>query len=157
VVDNDYDDIVAIWTSTDGFGWRLLTGDAAKSLDGLSPAQLFATPFGWLAVTGGALCRSDDLASWEVVLPFGDPDREESTAWVYDIGVDERGLAAVGHVGEVPAAWFSSDGRAWQPMSVPVGRDPHAFTMEAVALADDRAIFVGWNRPDAGVWTASVR
>jgi hypothetical protein len=166
----------AIWTSADGHSWQGAPTPAV--LAGITVADVSAGPTGLLLVgdTGwakpGIWTSADGIAWTRESLPkdiFASPHFDAVASafggWVvtgFTGGSEPRCCVSSGSNGGTPAAWFSSDGTAWQT----------AIVKGATAAAGDEigSVFVGaaglvawggpsksstgWISADGQVWTA---
>jgi hypothetical protein len=166
----------AIWTSADGHSWK--RAPTPESLAGVTVAGISAGPGGLLLVgdTGWAkpgIWTSADGVAWSrESLPkdiFANPHFDAVTSafggWVvtgFTGGSEPRCCVSSGSNGGTPAAWFSSDGTAWQTAIVKgaaaatgdeIG-SVFAGAAGLVAWGGPSKSSTGWISADGRTWTA---
>lgn len=130
--------------STDGTAW-----ERPQPLPGLAGATIVGNPVvldGDLAIMAAdpsgaiGLLRPDASGGWRSQLTTG-----LARATLSRVVAVDGGLVAIGGSEGGPAAWLSSDGVAWRPLTLPpeaIAGGPGA-TLTGVAVADGRAYLVG--------------
>lgn len=110
--------------------------------------------------TSGAVAsawQSADGADWEVAAM---PEPEEAgVSAMHDVAANPTGVAAIGSVGEAPAAWWSLDGTAWTRS--PRFTEDHAILAHLTAIPGGFAIAgnrrdrpADWLSSDGRAWSA---
>ena len=133
---------LAVWTSADGVSWTL--SPDPEGVEGYEATDVIDLD-GTLAMVGssftgegGRVWFSDDGLAWDLADVAGG-----MTGGAYARGLTRipgGGLVAVGGGGNMQGmAWFSTDGRSWEPLGDPV---PNAFFNAAFAT-DDGLLLTG--------------
>jgi hypothetical protein len=166
----------AIWTSADGHAWK--RAPTPESLAGVSVADMASGPNGLLLVgdTGWAkpgIWTSADGVAWSredlpkdiFASPHFDAVASAFVGWVvtgYMGGSEPRCCVSSGSNGGTPAAWFSSDGKAWQTATVEGAAAAAGDELSRVfaggaglvAWGGPSKSSTGWISADGRVWTA---
>ena len=122
---------LAVWTSPDGASWTLAPDpegfagyEATDVVDHDGTLVMVGSSF---TGEGGRIWISEDGVTWELAEVAGGMDG----SYARSVAVTPTGLVAVGGGDAMEGmAWFSTDGRSWEPFGDPV---PNAFFTGAVS------------------------
>lgn len=161
---NQFNDMGAVFTSTDGLRWRAIAlDDGVAATDTSEPSGVAIGPLGMLAY-GGVCCELEEQAVWRSIdglqwtrVPAGPGFGRHGGTIVRVVGL-QTGWVAVGGQGQQAAIWTSADGSNWQaadPAIAGLGKG----NVSDVAITATGVIAVGTiddaaGTHDGAIWTS---
>ena len=158
---NQFNDMGAVFVSTDGLRWRAIPiDDGVGAADGSELSGVGIGPLGMLAY-GGVCCEAEELAMWRSPDGLrwtrsqlqGEMNRQAGS--VARIAGTATGWVAVGGQGQGPAIWASDDGAAWNPVH-PVGAGLDKGGVSDVAATARGLVAVGTVDDAAGTHDGAI-
>jgi len=158
---NQFNDMGAVFVSTDGRRWRATAlDDGVPAGDTSEPNTVAIGPLGMLAF-GGVCCGIEERAVWRSAdglhwkrVPPGPGFNQRTTFMQRVVGL-KTGWVAVGAQGGQAAIWTSSDGSDWQPVD-PAVAGLGKGSVSDVALTPDGLVAVGTIDDAAGTHDGAI-
>jgi serine/threonine protein kinase len=144
-----------ILTSGNGTTWQP-AGAIAQDLAGVASVAAVAGPAGYVIV--GRLVQPDgsclpdvwwsqNLASWTKAHDVNDVT---GSSQVLAVAAGPHGFVSVGSHNDKPAAWITTDGRAWTTISLPMASGASAGFMNQVAIDGSHVVATGQQTTASG-------
>ncbi len=158
---NQFDDMGAVFVSSDGRGWRAIALDnGVPAPDTSEPNGVSIGPLGMLAF-GGVCCGIEERAVWRsndgdrwARVPLG-PGFDRRTGVIQRIVGLPTGWVAVGSQGDQAAIWTSLDGSDWQAVD-PIAAGLGKGAVSDVALTPAGLVAVGTVDDAAGTHDGAI-
>src|SRR5256886_13266483 len=138
-----------VLTSADGEIWGVAGGDITQDLAGVSAVAATAGPAGYVIVgrlvAPGGSCVADvwwsaSMTSWTRAHDVNDAD---GSSQVLAVAAGTHGFVSVGSHNSQPAAWMTTNGRAWKTIVLPPPAGASAGALQQVAISGNRVVALG--------------
>jgi hypothetical protein len=138
-----------VLTSADGEIWGVAGGNITQDLAGVSAVAATAGPAGYVIVgrlvAPGGGCVADvwwsaRMTSWTRAHDVNDAD---GSSQVLAVAAGAHGFVSVGSHNSQPAAWTTTNGRAWKTIVLPPPAGASAAALQQVAINGNRVVALG--------------